>query len=182
MEDVKAGRRYAAALFNVCSEEGSVEDVYRDLRFLIGALEKSPGFERYLKSPVIPAERKKKALAERLGPHVFETTLTFLRFLVDKKRTGALPAIFARFVELWNQQQGVLRAKVTTVAPLQLEQKEQLLGKLRLLTGRKVELEEETDPSILGGAIVTYDDRMIDGSVRTQLLLLGEQMRKVRVA
>lgn len=181
MEDVKAGRRYAAALFLSCVAENVVEEVYGDLRLVVELLEGSEAFERYLRSPVLTAERKKAVLDELLGGRLSERGLTFLKFLVDKKRTAALQAVFARYEELWNAQKGLLRAKVTTATALQPEQREALVAKLHMLTGRKVELAEEVDASILGGAIVTYGDRMIDGSLRRQLSLVRERMKEVRV-
>jgi F-type H+-transporting ATPase subunit delta len=132
---------------------------------------------------VVSVERKKEALSEVLGSHISKATLKFLEFLVDKKRTAVLPSVTARYEELMNEMMGLLRAKIVTAAPIDLEQRESLVNKLGILTKRKkVELEEAVDPSIIGGAIVSYDDRSIDGSLRTQLALLRERMKEVRVA
>jgi F-type H+-transporting ATPase subunit delta len=182
LENVKAGRRYATALFRLSLDQGSAERVHQDLCFLVKLLDDAPAFERYLTSPALPAQRKKEALARELAPHIAEISLSFLQFLIDKRRSGVLRAVLERYSELLDEQQGLIRAKVTTAVPLGVDQREALIAKLRVLTGGRIELEEQVDASILGGAILTYDDRMIDGSVRSQLALMRERMKKVRVA
>ena len=44
------------------------------------------------------------------------------------------------------------------------------------MTGGKVELTVETDPSVLGGLVVRVGDRLIDGSVRGRLERLRSQL------
>ena len=151
------------------------------MRLLVGLLETTPAFQRYLASAAFPAHRKKEALSRELSPHLSQRSVTFLKFLIDKRRSAALRAVLARFSELLDEEQGLIRAKVTTAAQLAPGQREALIEKLRLLTGRAIDLEEQVDAAVLGGAIVAYDDRMIDGSVRTQLALVRERMKKVRV-
>jgi len=182
VEDVKAGRRYASAVFRLGLEENRLEEVFRDLTVLVELFEVSPMFERYLKSPIIGEERKKEALTDRLGGHISQRTLAFLKFLVKKKRIRALRAILERFRELWNEERRLVEVRVTTALRLEVDQRETLSEKIEKLTGRKVELAEEIDPWILGGAVVSYGDRVIDGSIRTQLGLMRKRMREVKIA
>ncbi len=44
------------------------------------------------------------------------------------------------------------------------------------MTGGRIELEQEVDPSLLGGLVVRVGDRLIDGSVRGRLERLRNQL------
>ena len=46
----------------------------------------------------------------------------------------------------------------------------------------KIKLEEELDPSLMGGAVIITHDQIIDGSVKHGLELLEQSLNKVRVA
>jgi hypothetical protein len=53
-----------------------------------------------------------------------------------------------------------------------------VVADLQRLTGKKVLLNEQVDPSILGGAIARVGDTLIDGSVRRRLQLLRQQLQR----
>jgi len=68
---------------------------------------------------------------------------------------------------------------VRTAFPLTGELAESLRQGLETLTGRKVEMTVQEDPSLIGGIAVRIGDTLYDGSIRTQLdnlrNLLGEE-------
>jgi len=51
---------------------------------------------------------------------------------------------------------------------------------LSRMTGKQVEVETHTDPSILGGMIARVGDRLIDGSTRTRLQALRVRLESAR--
>ena len=53
-----------------------------------------------------------------------------------------------------------------------------LRTKLKKITGKRIELLFEIDPSVIGGLIVRVDGRVIDASVRKDLDNLRELMGK----
>jgi F-type H+-transporting ATPase subunit delta len=67
-------------------------------------------------------------------------------------------------------------AHVTSARELTEAQKRSLVERLERTSGAKVTLECEIDPSLIGGAIVKMDGRIMDGSVRRRLLEIKEVM------
>ena len=57
-------------------------------------------------------------------------------------------------------------------------QKEALRAALAERTGKKIELEEQVDPSLLGGMVVKVGSTVYDGSVRTQIQKIRENLKK----
>ena len=67
-------------------------------------------------------------------------------------------------------------ATAISAAPLAEDEIRALTERLEGLTGGKVELEVQVDPSLLGGLVVRVGDRLIDGSVRGRLERLRNRL------
>ena len=65
---------------------------------------------------------------------------------------------------------------VTTAIPLDDELRAHITDDLRQITGKRILLREQVDPTILGGAIARVGDTLIDGSLRRRFQLLRQQI------
>jgi F-type H+-transporting ATPase subunit delta len=60
-------------------------------------------------------------------------------------------------------------AEVRSAVELTADQQHRLAAAIERATGKQVEVKVVVDPSVLGGAVTTVGDTVIDGSVRTRL-------------
>ena len=74
------------------------------------------------------------------------------------------------------EHQQVVRAEVTTAAPLTPERASQIEEKLAVLTGRKVDMKTSVDPAIIGGVVTRIGSTVYDGSLATRLAKLKEKL------
>ena len=115
-------------------------------------------------------------LAQLLKPELRLETENLLRLLVEHYRTGEIHRIREEFERLADEASGLLHATVTTAIELEADDRRHyeqgLAGKL----GRKVNVEFRTDPDVVGGAAIQIGDHVIDGTVRTQLARLRQQL------
>jgi F-type H+-transporting ATPase subunit delta len=65
---------------------------------------------------------------------------------------------------------------VTSARALPVEHVAQIQATLEKATGKKVILEKVEDPALIGGVVAKLGDTVYDGSVRTQLELMREQI------
>ena len=72
----------------------------------------------------------------------------------------------------------VSTAFVTTPVSLTAEQTKTLADTLSSLIDRRVELQMQTDPSLVAGIQVRLADKLIDNSVRQQLNRIRERVRR----
>jgi F-type H+-transporting ATPase subunit delta len=86
-----------------------------------------------------------------------------------------LTDIADEYNRLFNNLNGTVRAQVVTAISLDEEQKLKISQRLGDMTGKKVILEPEIDPDIIGGIIVKIGDKLMDGSIRGKL----EAMKKL---
>ena len=60
-------------------------------------------------------------------------------------------------------------ATVTSALELTDDERAKLISKLEKMCGTKVQIEEKTDPSLIGGIVIEVDGKVIDGSIRNRL-------------
>jgi F-type H+-transporting ATPase subunit delta len=89
--------------------------------------------------------------------------------LAENRRLGYLPEIAQIFNELKDAEEGIVDVTVTSAAPLDEKQKLSLAEALSSKLKRQVRLHCETDPTLIGGAVLRAGDLVIDGSLRTRL-------------
>jgi F-type H+-transporting ATPase subunit delta len=129
-----------------------------------------------LQDPRIPFDAKKSLLQKGLGEiHLLVFNLAVL--LVSKGIFSRSGDIFEQYIHLLDAHQGVERAKVTTALPLGTEEKGVVSRRLGEIVDRKVVIDGEVEPSIIGGFIARIGDTLIDGSIRQKL----ETLKKILV-
>ena len=93
----------------------------------------------------------------------------FLSVLAENKRLALLPDVAAQYELLRAEAERTVKARVRTAIALEPAQVEALRAALRRRLGREVELDNQVDASVLGGAVIDTGDVVIDGSVRGRL-------------
>jgi F-type H+-transporting ATPase subunit delta len=164
-------RRYARALLSLGLEEGQFERYGGELEAMVQAMNQSRELGSLLTNPGYTQEHRHGAVnaaaqALRLSP----LTVSFLRLLVDRQRAGDLPQIARVYRALVDQQAGRIRATVTSAGPLDDRA-------LERMTGRSVVLESKTDASLIGGVVAQVGATMLDGSLRTQLERMRQELK-----
>jgi ATP synthase F1 delta subunit len=117
-------------------------------------------------------ERARELLGSSLGPR----PLNMLLLLITRGATNLVPYIARQFVELERQREQTVVAQVTSALPLTPQQEADLMARLTQQTGKEVQLQTSTDPSILGGLIIKVGDQLLDLSIAGKLTRLREQV------
>jgi F-type H+-transporting ATPase subunit delta len=174
-------RRYAAALFMAAKRQNEVEAVEQDARALSEVLAREPRLMKFLDSPEILDERKEAMLRTAFGERVRPVLLRFLLLVFRKNRISHLSDMIEEFVARAEEARGIVSARVVTAVALGPDQTEALTAKLAALTGKQIRLRRDVDPGILGGALVTIGDRILDGSVQGRLAAIRDELTALRV-
>ena len=170
--------RYASALFELASENGTVTAVESDLEKLGAALGESEELRAATTNPQLSRADQGKAVAavaSHLG--LSELTTNFLGVLADNRRLSKLEGMIAAFKAIAAAQRGEVTAKVTSAHALTDTQLAGLKNKLTAREGRTVMLSHDVDPDLLGGLVVTIGSQRIDASIRTRLNSLSQAMK-----
>jgi F-type H+-transporting ATPase subunit delta len=167
---------YAEALFEAARDRDELEGTLGDLKDFFAALEESEELRLFFYGGQVP-EREKRRAIDALTEGMTLSTRNFLKVLSDNGREEILEEVLLRYEELVKEHLGRVEVEVTTAVELSEEEVSRLKERLgKLLEGREVILDTSVDPDILGGAVFRFGGRMVDSSVRGQLLSLREEM------
>ncbi|MDQ7833010.1 MAG: F0F1 ATP synthase subunit delta [Desulfovibrionaceae bacterium] len=174
-------RRYAKALFSLGLGQGgdAVSAYGKDLEELAAVLENVPELMRVFANPIFVASEKKAVLDGVLAKlSVSPVVKNFLGLLAEKERLSFLPEIAVYFRTLLDEAQGVVRGRLVTALNLAEARRDQIKSKLEAQTGKKLVLDFAVDPEILGGVMLKVGDKVLDASLRAQLQILKEQIKR----
>lgn len=170
-------RRYAKALLDIAVEKGILERMGKEISAVAGVIGEHREMGKVLSNPMFPRERR-LAIMEALGKRmlIHQITNNFLKLLVERDRIRFLADIMKAYLDLADQRAGRLRAEVITASSLKENHLFKIRSALEKQTGKKVVLEQSTDPELIGGIITRIGGLVYDGSIRAQLKRLQSEL------
>ncbi len=162
--------RYARALVDLGEETGTLDALLAELEGAAAVYTSSRELQAALANPLLSREVKQNIVVDVAGALSLSKHATnTVRLLVDRRRVAMLPAITRRLRELVDRQRGIIHAEVISAVILSESFYERLRDELQKVTGKQLSLRRSADPSLIGGVVVRIGDTVIDGSLRTRL-------------
>lgn len=96
----------------------------------------------------------------------------FLGIIARDHKMKQINKIVEEFIHHGKKQEGIVQIEITSARELD----DATVEKIKKNFGDKVEAVVKIDESILGGIKVKTDDKILDGSLQTQLLKLKESI------
>ncbi len=179
MKQLILAKRYAKAIFSLGKEQGKVE-AYAESLDAIAELFANPELqvEDALTNPLYPVEARLKVMDKIAASVKADKMLaSFLNLMIEKKRVDVLPEVAYAVREMLDSEENISHGSVTSAIELDAKLLEKIQATLEKITGNKVILETQVDPSIIGGIVAKVGDLVLDGSIRTQLNGLKESIK-----
>lgn len=175
MANVRVAYRYAEALMGAAEEQEIIDKTADDLKLMQTTVKDSKEFLVFLKSPVIPKEKKITVFSELFGKKVHTSSIVFLNLLAEKGREDLLPAIIEQFFHLRDEMLGIVNVDVKATTELAKEQNVELQKRFEGYSKKKVRITYSLDKQLKGGFVARIGDTVFDGSIKRQLEILREQ-------
>ncbi len=171
MTNRTAAIRYARALLDVAvKEKDNLEQVERDLAGFAELFTQHPLLAKVMLNPAVPVPRKRAVVAELTSlTKPIPVVSKLLMLLAERDRLVLLPDLLDAYRERLLDHQKVVRAHITTAAPLAADRAQAIEQSLARVTGRTVTVQTKVDPSIIGGVVTRIGSTVYDGSVARQL-------------
>ena len=167
-------KRYAQAVFEIALESNILKEWQSDLR-KIARLIQDTEFASLIENPKLPFELKAKLAREILGK-INPMALNLVYLLIAKGKLKNAGQLADEYERLLNDHYGIKTAEVTTTIALDNTEREKLSHHLEAIIGKKVSINIQVNPDILGGFIARIDDSLIDGSMRNKLEMLKKSL------
>ena len=170
-------KRYASAL--VQTTQGKGPDVLNQLRIVEAALESDPVVAKFIVSELISGDEKRRVLEIALSKLPLLDEVKGLAYVMaENQRLGEWPSVVLAYEKSTDEENGIVRGVVRSTSPLGPEQRQVLEKKITQVTGKRVILEFNVDPDVLGGLVAEVGSLRFDDSLQTQLRLLNEELKK----
>jgi F-type H+-transporting ATPase subunit delta len=172
-------RRYARAILELGTAQRNLDQLGAELRALAQAMKGSPELVSSLTNPAIRrADRRRviDALLQRVSASQHTRNLIYI--LLDGERLASLPSISREVDAMIEARSGRISAEVTSARPLDAAELKQITAALEQLSGKQVSVTRREDPDLLGGVVAKLGDTVYDGSLRTQLRNLRDELIK----
>lgn len=171
--------RYAEALFQVGEESNSTTKLYEELNAVLDILKSDKNFYNVLKSPLISKGEKKEIIENVFNNRIENDLKNFFKILIDKERISSLELIQKSFKELLNEKNNIVEGKAITAIPMSKEEIKKLEENLSSKYNTNIVLENIVDKTILGGVLVRLGNKEIDGTIKTRLENLKQELSQV---
>lgn len=173
-------KRYALAAFQLALERDNLETWREDLGAL-ASLWSNEDLRALLASPAITPKDKLEML-QQLFPGAEPLVLNLAGVMLTHGLMASIPQVSREFDGLVDAHHGLSRATVTTAVAVDHALVDEIEQWLSNLTGKKLILETQVQPAIVGGFVAQVGDQLIDGSIRSRLQQLREKMSTGEIA
>lgn len=167
---------YAEALLELADARGVTDTVAADVEGVAEVINNNAAFNQYLGDPTVGHTARQKMIDTVFGTRVSSLVVAFLQVLSSKNHLAHFPGIAAAFKRLLDHRKGTVDVEVTVAHKLDdnalADVGKQISGRL----GKNAIVSQKVDESIIGGLILKFGDKLVDGSVKTQLETIKSRM------
>ncbi|HMA59915.1 MAG TPA: ATP synthase F1 subunit delta [Halanaerobiales bacterium] len=179
MKKNEIARQYSKALYEIGDEKDNLFELYDELKELNKLIKENENLSEALFHQRVLVEEKQRVFKRVFEDKLSDDIYKFMMLLIEKRRIYFLENIVAEFRKQVYKHENIITVEVTTAVEMSSETKDKLKAKLNEHVDKKIEMEEHCDPDIIGGMVLKIGDYLIDGSIKSKLESLEEQIKKI---
>lgn len=190
MSDSSVAGRYARALYLLVQKQTAksgqpilpvLDQTLEELQGVVTLAAPGTRAGKFFMDPQVSPADRRRVLDQALQGKVLPSVRVFADLLLRKKRLVLVKAVAREFRSIVERAKGLDRATVVSAVALNNDERDRLHRELEKVTGKKIVLEAQVDPTLIGGAYVRIGDRVIDRSVKNLLSSIANQLYEVSV-
>lgn len=168
--------RYAGALYDFAKENREEDHVLQELNQLRNQLLEVSDLLPALQSPLVETDFKAKLMRMAVGTTPTVSLDRFFQLLNNHQREDSLLDICRAYKRVYDKHKGIINVQITTAISMEEHQQEAFRLKLEASTGKKINMRFRTSSDIIGGYVLTTDEKRLDASVRSQLQTIQKKL------
>lgn len=159
-------RPYAEALFKAQASDLAGTAAWLDE---LAAVAANAQLQQFADNPKVSYQQVLDVIVGVVKTPLGDAGQNFLRTVLENGRLVALPEIANQFRALKNAQGGSADATVFSAFPIEAAALAELAAQLEKRFARKLHLNVQLDPELIGGVRVVVGDEVLDTSVKARL-------------
>jgi F-type H+-transporting ATPase subunit delta len=168
-------RPYAKAAFDLARAQDALAAWDEALAASAAAVSETT-MARWLESPGLDRSSAATIVADAVIGEGDPAFRRYLEVLAANDRLALLPEVALAFGRLREAAENRLKVRVISAVPLEPDQTDRMGAALKQRFQCDIELENEVDAGVLGGAVIYAGDQVIDGSLKGRLANLASSL------
>lgn len=164
-------KEYGGGLFALAEEEGLCDQLLEETRMLTPLI--TSDYTRLLINPNLTREKRIAIAGELLDGRTHPYIANFVKLMTERRLASELKGCFREYERLYDEKFRVAEVIAESAVELSKAQKKRLEEKLTAHTGCRIEVHYSINPSLIGGMRLFYNNRELDGSIKSRLNEIG---------
>lgn len=181
MAELTVAMAYGQALYEAAADAGDVDGFLQEAKELSQLFQENHQLNKLLCTPVIPAKERKAAMASIFSGRVRQGFVNLLYVVIDKGRGGAIHEIFHQFELRVEESEMLANGAIVSALALSDQEKARFEEETGKLLRKKVKLENQIDPKVLGGVRIFIEGKVLDATVETRLNEMQDRLMSAAV-
>ena len=174
---------YGDALFSLALENDKLDTIWEEVRMIRQILSENPTFVKTICHPEITKQDQIKLLDDAFKGKVSDEVMGFFHVLADKKRLKELDAVLEYFDRSAKEYKKIGVVYVTVPMELTKAQQDKIRERiLEVSSYETLEMQVETDASLLGGMVIRIGDEILDNSIRSKMEHMARKINQIKLS
>ncbi len=174
MDKEAIAKRYASAIYDIAESSDKIGEIREALNILAENYNEDEEFKVFLLDPSIKYDEKVKYLHKSFN-FISEDAFKIINYLVKKGRVSLAEKIKDSYLKIYYEKNNKILVNATFTKELSDNQREALMKKLEEKYKKKIVLNLSVDEELIGGGIIKIGNKVIDGSIKSQI----ENIKKI---
>ena len=174
MDKEAIAKRYASAIYDIAESSDKIGEIREALNILAENYNEDEEFKVFLLDPSIKYDEKVEYLHKSFD-FISEDAFKIINYLVKKGRVSLAEKIKDSYLKIYYEKNNKILVNATFTKELSDNQREALMKKLEEKYKKKIVLNISVDEELIGGGIIKIGNKVIDGSIKSQI----ENIKKI---
>lgn len=172
--------RYANALVSIARDENKLNEYKSAINSLLNVLSTNDDLKEFLNSYFVKDDDKFVVIDELCSSYKLENLTNFVKLLTKKHIIYRFKDIAKEVNKRLNQELNTDEGFIYSVEKLSDERVKEIEKAISKKLGHPVELRNKIDERLIGGVKVIVHDHVFDGSIKSKLETLKENLNERR--
>jgi len=178
MKETRVANRYAKALFELALEMSLTDQIRKDSELLLEVCAQNNDLVLMLRSPIIKDNKKISVVNEIFSKKLQDLFLKFLTIIINNRREEIIIEIAEQYIDIYKTHNNIVSINIETATQIDIESRQNIISVLEQRTDTKVELTEEVKEELIGGFVLSTEDKQYDASIQRQLKNLRKEFNE----
>jgi len=178
MEKLTVDFTYGQALFDAAKDLGKLGEIGEEYKAVSGVFAENPLLKKLFCVPSVSINDKKAVALKVFGCRISEELLNFIFILIEKRRISSWEGIGREYEKFLLEEEGLARGVIYSVLPVGNERLKAIEEKTAEVLGKRVQLVNHIDKTLIGGIKIYAGGKLIDASVKARLENMKQRIKQ----